>query len=65
MLDKLLFFGIGYVLGAHAGRERYEELVGLAKGLAQRDEVKMAINMLQGLVETRLETLGREVRLAA
>lgn len=65
MLEKLVFFGIGYLIGARAGRERFDELVEMARGLAQRDEVKMAIGLVQGLVESRLEAAGSGLRLAA
>ena len=54
MLDKLVLFGVGYLLGARAGRERFEELVGMAKELAGRNEVAMALAVVRGIAEERL-----------
>ena len=42
MVEKLLIFGIGYVLGTRAGKERFDELVAMGKKFAERDDVKMA-----------------------
>ena len=38
----VLAAGIGYTAGAAAGRERYEQIVGAAKGVAGRPEVQQA-----------------------
>lgn len=35
-LGGIAMFAAGYVLGARAGRERYEELAGVVKRLSQR-----------------------------
>ena len=59
MTEKLLLLGIGYVLGTRAGRQRYDELVRQARQLAQRDEVKMAVNMAIGFLEDRAERITR------
>lgn len=53
MLEKLLLFGIGYMLGAKAGRERFDELVGMGRQFAERDEVKMVAGVVRGYVEER------------
>lgn len=37
-LRTLAVFGIGYVLGTRAGRERYEQIVAAAKRAGQRLE---------------------------
>jgi len=37
-LTTVAFFGLGYVLGSRAGRERYEQLVEATKGAAKRFE---------------------------
>lgn len=37
-LGRILVFGAGYVLGSKAGRERYEQLVQVARNTAQRLE---------------------------
>lgn len=40
--------GTGYVLGARAGRERYDSLVRVARDLAGRPEVQRAVTTVQG-----------------
>lgn len=60
MFEKLLIFAIGYVLGARAGRERLDELVQLGRRLADRDEVKMVVSLVQGAIESQLD--GRAPR---
>ena len=64
MLEKLLIFGVGYVLGTRAGRERFDELVEAAKALAERDEVKMALNLATGYLEERLSATAGQLRAA-
>jgi hypothetical protein len=64
MLEKLLIFGVGYVLGTRAGRERFDELVEAAKALAERDEVKMALNLATGYLEERLSATAEQLRAA-
>jgi len=54
MLEKALLFGIGYLLGAKAGRERYNELMRALSGLAGRREVATLVNLVSGIVEERL-----------
>lgn len=39
-ITLLVGFGAGYVLGAQAGRERYEQIVALADRTRQRPEVQ-------------------------
>ena len=65
MVEKLLLFGIGYVLGARAGRERLDELVDTARRFAERDEVKMVLNLAIGAIEERVEGLTGGQRLRA
>lgn len=36
MLRKLILFGAGYVLGARAGRARYEQIAAVAQAAARR-----------------------------
>jgi hypothetical protein len=36
MFSKLLAFGAGYMLGSRAGRERYEQIVAIAREAARR-----------------------------
>jgi hypothetical protein len=37
-LRSLLVFGVGYVLGSRAGRERYEQLLAAKRASARLDE---------------------------
>jgi hypothetical protein len=64
MLERLLIFGIGYVLGTRAGKERFDELVSQARHLLERDEVKMAINLAGGLIEERIGSGTERLRAA-
>lgn len=48
MLVKLALFGLGYVLGARAGRARYEELVGGARDFIKGEEVSTAVGFVRG-----------------
>jgi hypothetical protein len=48
----LLLIGfIGYVLGAAAGRERYEQIAGVARSVASRPEVQQAKDKVQQTVQ--------------
>jgi hypothetical protein len=64
MLERLLIFGVGYVLGTRAGKERFDQLVEAAKGFAERDEVKMALNLATGYLEERLSATAEHLRAA-
>jgi hypothetical protein len=44
----------GYVLGTKAGRERYEQIVGAAKQLGERPEVKRIVEQAPGAIETKV-----------
>ena len=46
-LPFLLGFGAGYVLGARAGRERYEQIRGLAQQVKGNPTVQEAAGVLQ------------------
>jgi hypothetical protein len=37
-ITRIAMFGVGYVLGAKAGRERYQQIVTLAQGASKRLE---------------------------
>lgn len=66
MTEKLVLFGIGYVLGTRAGRERYHELVKLTTTLFERAEVRTAVALVTGFLEERAALLApAEPRLAA
>jgi hypothetical protein len=46
-LSLALGLGVGYVLGAQAGRARFEQIKQAASGLMQRPEVKQALDKAQ------------------
>ena len=50
-LSLLVGAAVGYVLGARAGRERYEQIVRLARNLAGSQTVQSTAGVLQAQVE--------------
>jgi hypothetical protein len=64
MLEKLVIFGIGYVLGTRAGKERFDELVDAAKKFAARDEVQMVVSLAAGFLEERFNSTAEHMRAA-
>jgi hypothetical protein len=64
MFEKLLIFGVGYVLGTRAGKERFDELVSMAKKFAEREEVKMAVGLATGFLEDRFSSAAEQFRAA-
>jgi hypothetical protein len=61
MRYRLVFFtglGIGFVLGARAGRERYEQLRKLARKAADSPAVQQAAGALQAQVTTYAKAAG-------
>jgi hypothetical protein len=59
-----LIFGVGYVLGTRAGKERFDELVSMAKKFAEREEVKMAVGLATGFLEDRFSSAAEQFRAA-
>ena len=57
-LVGLTLFGVGYVLGSKAGRERYEQLRALARSAADRFDDPNTQSRLRAYTE-RLETFAR------
>jgi len=55
VFGKLAIFAVGYVLGARSGRERYEQLVGLARWLASRDGVQNALGVARSAARAASE----------
>ncbi len=55
MLGKLAIFAAGYLIGARSGRERYEQLVGLARWLAAREELQSVLGMAQSALQAAAE----------
>ena len=68
MMGKLAIFAIGYLLGARAGRQRFEQLVDLARWAAGREEVQSALGLAQSALmaaaERRQEPPARNRRAA-
>jgi hypothetical protein len=48
MLGKMALFGLGYVIGTRAGRQRYEELVNSAKDIFKGEEIATALGFMRG-----------------
>ena len=57
----LIGFGIGYTLGAKAGRERYEQIRRTARGLSESPTVQSAAGMLQAQASTFVGTAKDKV----
>lgn len=55
MGGKLAFFALGYVLGTRAGRERFVQLVQLARWAAGREEVQSALGIARSAVQVAAE----------
>lgn len=47
MIRKAVLIGAGYVLGARAGTDRYDEIVRTARALAARPEVQSYLSALR------------------
>ena len=47
-------FGVGYVLGAKAGRDRYEQLLASARGLMENERVK---GVVEGVSEVATDVV--------
>ena len=56
----LLVFAFGYVLGARAGRKRYEQIREKAQQLWQADQVQSAVHSAGDLLETAAERVGEK-----
>ena len=50
-----LGFGIGYVLGARAGRARYEQIKQAAAGVMERPEVQQAVEQVRAAAPAPLQ----------
>ena len=64
MRYRLVFFtglGIGFVLGARAGRERYEQLRKLARKTADNPTVQQAAGALQAQAASYAKAAGGKV----
>jgi hypothetical protein len=58
-LSTVAIFGIGYLVGARAGRQRYDQIRQLAGRLAEEFDASGARERLES-ISSRLETYARE-----
>ena len=58
-LSNLVYLAVGYTLGARAGRERYEDIVRIARRVAGSQTVQSTAGVVEGHVE-RLTAQVRE-----
>jgi hypothetical protein len=58
-LSTAAIFGVGYLLGSRAGRQRYEQIRQLAGRLAEEFDGSGARERLES-ISSRLETYARE-----
>jgi hypothetical protein len=54
-------FAAGYVLGAKAGRERYEQIARAARGLSESPTVQSAAGVLQAQASSLVDTAKQAV----
>ncbi|MGH7687048.1 MAG: hypothetical protein ACREN2_09565 [Candidatus Dormibacteria bacterium] len=64
MFERLVIFGIGYVLGAQAGRQALDDLGDTVRSFLNRDDVKTVLSLAGGLVEERMNTRSEGLRVA-
>lgn len=63
-MSKLSFlagFGAGYVLGARAGRERYDQIADKAQGVWRDPRVQEKADQAQHLVKEKVSEAGSKV----
>jgi hypothetical protein len=61
-LGLLIGFGIGYVLGAKAGRERYDQIVQTCKRFTEIDGVQKATNKVKETVGEGMTGASEAIR---
>jgi hypothetical protein len=59
-LSTLVYAAAGYVLGARAGRERYDQIVRVARRVAGSQTVQSTAGVVQGQLD-QLATAARQV----
>lgn len=64
-LSLLIGFGAGYVLGAKAGTERYDQIVATVRDLAGRPEVQKATHAVSQQVAETAADLGEKAKATA
>lgn len=57
-LSNLVYAGVGYVLGAQAGHERYEQIVRVSRRVAGSQTVQSTA----GVIQAQVEVLGAHAR---
>jgi SLT domain-containing protein len=65
MLKKLVFLGagaVGYVLGAKAGRERYEQIAEQAQKLRSNPTVQQKVDEAKHMAKDAADTASEKVR---
>lgn len=55
MVGKLAFFAMGYLLGTRAGRERFEQIAGVVRWTASREEIRSGVGLLQSAAQVAVE----------
>ncbi|GAA1808056.1 YtxH domain-containing protein [Nocardioides hankookensis] len=60
-ISFLVGFGAGYVLGARAGRERYEQIANRAQGVWQDPRVQRRAGQAQEVVKEKAGEAGAKV----
>ena len=63
-LSTVAIFGVGYLVGARAGRQRYDEIRQLAGRLAQEYDGSSAQHWLES-ISSRLEARERDIESSA
>lgn len=64
MLTKLAIFGVGYLLGTRAGRQRYEAIMAEARDILTGPEVSTAVGFIRGalwILSQRGRAAGRRI----
>lgn len=61
-LGVLFGFAIGYVLGAKAGRERYDQIVNTCRGFTDTDGVRSATDKVKETVGEGMATASQAIK---
>ena len=64
MFTKLAIFALGYMLGARAGRQRYDAIVKEATSLARGEEVSAVVGFVRGgiwILSQRGRSIGKRM----
>jgi hypothetical protein len=59
-LGMALGVAVGYVLGARAGRERYEQMAASARQIMDKPQVKRVIDSAPGTAQAQVEQLANK-----